>query len=65
MVISECLSEKQTGETLIRLLLKKQSDLGLHCLSWPFDMQVVFEILEHLPYVLNVIRLCSNRKAKG
>ena len=26
-------TEKQTGKTLIRLLLKKQSDLGLPCLS--------------------------------
>ena len=25
-----------TGKTLIRLLLQKQSDLGLHCLSSPF-----------------------------
>ena len=24
------------GETLIRLLLQKQSDLGLHCFSRPF-----------------------------
>ena len=30
------LSEKQTGKILIRLLLKKQSDLGLHCLSMSF-----------------------------
>ena len=29
----KCFSEKQTGETLIRLLLKKKSDLGLPCLS--------------------------------
>ena len=27
------MSEQQTGKTLIRLI---QSDLGLHCLSWPF-----------------------------
>ena len=25
-----------TGKTLIRVLLQKQSDLGLHCLSMPF-----------------------------
>ena len=31
-----CLLEKQTGMTLIRLLLQKQSDLGLHCLSRAF-----------------------------
>ena len=33
---TKCLSEYQTGKTLIRLLLQKQSDLGLHCLSIPF-----------------------------
>ena len=31
--IHKHLSEKQTVKTLIRLLLQKQSDLGLHCLS--------------------------------
>ena len=31
--LTKCLSEKQTGKTLIRLLLQKQSDLGLLCLS--------------------------------
>ena len=31
-----CLSEYQTGKTLIRLLLRKQSDLGLSCLFKPF-----------------------------
>ena len=34
--VPKCLSEKQTGKTLIRLLLQKQSDLSLHCLSRPF-----------------------------
>ena len=29
----KCLSEWQTGKTLIRLLLQKQSDLGMSCLS--------------------------------
>ena len=29
------LSEKQTGKTLIRLLLQKQSDLVIHCLARP------------------------------
>ena len=28
------LSEYQTGKTLIRLLLQKQSDLGLHCFNF-------------------------------
>ena len=44
---SNCLSEYQTRKTLIRLLLKNQSDLGLHCLSRPI-WQTVFKILEHL-----------------
>ena len=35
----ECLFQKQTGKTLIRLLLQKQSDLGLSCLSRHFDTQ--------------------------
>ena len=34
--IHNILSEYQTGNTLIRLLLQKQSDLGLSCLSRPF-----------------------------
>ena len=34
--LTKCSSEKQTGNTLIRLLLQKQSELGLHCLSKPF-----------------------------
>ena len=32
--------------------LQKQSDLGLHCLSRPFWQEIVFEILEHLPYFI-------------
>ena len=35
---------------LIRLLLQKQSDLALCSLSMPFGRQLVFEILEQLPY---------------
>ena len=30
---TKCFAEYQTGKTLIRLLLQKQSDLGLCCLS--------------------------------
>ena len=45
---TKCLSPKQIGKTLIRLLLKKQSDLGLHCLSSPFWLAFVFQSLEHL-----------------
>ena len=29
-------------------VLKKQSDLGLHCLSRPFCRQIMFEIIECL-----------------
>ena len=29
---------------------KKQSDLGLPCLSRPFCSQLVFEILDNIPY---------------
>ena len=47
--ITKCLSEKQRRKTQIRLLLKKQSDLGLCCLLRPFGRQLVFKILEHLP----------------
>ena len=47
------LSEKQTGNTLIRLLLQKQSDMICRactvCLGL-FSMQLVFEILGHLEY---------------
>ena len=34
--VTKCLSAYQTEKTQIRLLLQKQSDLGLHCLSLPF-----------------------------
>ena len=34
--VIKSLSEWQTGKTLIRRLLQKQSDLGLHFLSIPF-----------------------------
>ena len=33
--IQKMLMEWQTAKTLIRLLLQKQSDLGLHCLLRP------------------------------
>ena len=36
----------------IRLLLKKQSDLSLHCLSRPYWQGLVSEILEHLLYIM-------------
>ena len=36
LVFGAGMPEYQTGKTPIRLLLIKQSDLGLHCLSRPF-----------------------------
>ena len=44
--VTKFLSELQIGKTLIRLLLKKQSDLGLHCLSMMFGRQLLFKILD-------------------
>ena len=32
---TKCLSEYQTGKTMVRLFLQKQSDLGLCCLPRP------------------------------
>ena len=41
-------------ETLIRLLLQEQSDLGLQCLHYTISLDtVVYEILGHLPYGVN------------
>ena len=40
---AECLSEQQTGNALIRLPLKKQSDLGLHSLSRPFGLATIVQ----------------------
>ena len=42
--LTKCLLEKQTGKTLIRLLPRKQSDLGLPCL---------FMLLQKATTVLN------------
>ena len=36
---TKCMSEQQTEKTLIRLLLQRQSDLSMHCLSLPFMHQ--------------------------
>ena len=38
---TKCLSERQTGKSLIRLLLQKPTDLGLHCLSMPHDQNFI------------------------
>ena len=40
----------KTGKTLIRLLLQKQSDMGLLCLPTLFGWQLVLEILQHSLY---------------
>ena len=48
---------------LIRLLLQKQSDLGLLYLSRPFYRKLVFEIFEHIQYInkqVSVTRKCHN-----
>ena len=45
--IHKMLVQKANRETFSD---QKQSDLGLHCLSKHFGRQLVFEILEHLPY---------------
>ena len=55
----KCLSEKQTGKTLIRLLLqkqmKKQSDLVCPvCLGF-YGSQLLFETLEHLLYYISTV----------
>ena len=48
--LTKCSSGKQTQKTLIRQLLHRQPDLGLHCLSRHFGRQLVFETLEHLQW---------------
>ena len=54
---TKCLYEWQTGKTLIRLLLQKQSDLGLHCMSRPFWQTAVFPNFRtsNVPCILNFI----------
>ena len=43
---TNCLSEWETGKTLIRLLSEKHSDLGRASFSRPVLQLLVFEILE-------------------
>ena len=58
---TKCLSEEQTGKTLTRLLLQKQSDLLLPWLSRNLDRQQVFKIFEHLVYAAyKQIYWCEN-----
>ena len=46
------IANREGGKTLIRLLLQKQSDLGLHCLPRLLNgRQLVLEVVEHLPYI--------------
>ena len=40
-------ANREDPDQTASLLLQKQSDLGLHCLSRPFCSQLVFELLEH------------------
>ena len=53
--LTKCWSEKQTWKTLIRLLLQKQSDLGLPCLSRYCGRELLFKILDYLPYYVYII----------
>ena len=62
--LTKCLTEYQRGTTLIRLLLQKQSDLCLHCLSMPFCMQLVFEILHFLFSYSNNVRVLQARRVQ-
>ena len=41
----------QTASSEAVWSVKKQSDLGLPCLSKPLSLQLVFEILNYLPYI--------------
>ena len=47
-------------KTLIRLLLQKQPDPDLHCLSSHFGRQVVFEILEKIRIAVNYATIMIN-----
>ena len=50
--IHKILEIMQTGMTLIRLLLQKQSDLGLCYLSRPFWQATTVQNFEYLPIVV-------------
>ena len=50
--VTKCLSKKQAGKTLIRLLLLKQSDLGLHCLFKHFWKTTVTQNFRTSTYTL-------------
>ena len=49
-VINNMLVRIETGKTLIRGLIQKQSDLGLLFFSRPFWQATVFKIFQHLLY---------------
>ena len=59
----------QTASSLIRLLLKKQSDLSLHCLSGPFWQLISVQNfrLDYLtftsPNILNIFLLYFSTKS--
>ena len=50
--LTKYLSEQQAGKILVRLLLKKHSDLGLHCLSGPSWQSKFYNIYRSLQIVL-------------
>ena len=59
---TKCLSEEQTGKTLIRLLFQMQSDLGLPCLSRFCDRKRLFKILKHLDQLYIFNKFLRNEK---
>ena len=54
MEFIKCLSEKQSGKPLIRLLLQKQSDLCLLCLSRFFGQTTVFTVRNFRTFTIHV-----------
>ena len=56
--IHKMLARIAIREDLNRTLLQKQSDLGLHCFLFLFGRQIVFKVLEHLPYLNVMLYIC-------
>ena len=50
-VFHKILVKLQTGNTLIRQLLPKQSDLGLNCLSRHLRWAISVQNFKHLPFI--------------
>ena len=56
-------SRLQTEKTLVRLL-QKQSDVGLHCLSRPFEGRFTFELMHNMKEQIYFYYRAENHKAK-